>query len=206
MNIKMKMDKPDSQTLAPVSDIPKRYYAFPKNNKSDGRYLVYEIWEDEIPDEVIAGQKLEGIDERTLSPEQLDELIPFWRQMATDKRLKQPILSIQVDLGNGSELSYGYSDGREEIPPNAKTYIAKPRFDKNIMLMRHGGKQGKSIVYHSPLDSSTLREELENFNKLLSRFFNGEFYELLSEHSDKSMGWEFCNEVLVDNAKLRNMK
>lgn len=202
----MKMNKPDPQTLTSASDIPKRYFAFTKNNKPDCIYLVYEIWEDKIPYKVIAGQKLEGIDERTLSPEQLDKQIPFWRQMATDKCLKHPILSIQVDLGNGSELSYGYLDGREEIPPNAKTYIAKPRFDKDIMLMRHGGKQGKSIIYHSPLDSSTLREELENFNKLLARFINGEFYELLSEHSDKSMGWEFHNEIVVDNAKLRNTK
>jgi hypothetical protein len=202
--IKELMDKSTSPKSS--NTIPKSYYAFQKNNKPDVRYFVYEIWEDKKPDEVIAGQKLEGIGERTLSPEQLDKLIPFWRQMATDKPLKHPILSIQVDLGNGSELSYGYTDGRKGIPPNAKTYIAKPRFDKNIMLMRHAGKQGKSIIYHSPLDSSTLREELENFNKLLVRFFNGKFYDLLSEHSDKSNGWEFHNEVVVDNAKLRNME
>src|SRR3989344_288769 len=79
-------------------------------------------------------------------------------------------------------------------------------FNKNIMLLRHGGKQGKSIIYHSPLDSSSLRMELENFNKLLSRFFNGEFYEILLEHSDKKEGWEFHNEIVVDNAKLRKTK
>ena len=202
----MKMNKPDPRTLAPASDIPKQYYAFNKNNKPDTRYFVYEIWEDKMPDNVVAGQKLENIDERTLSNEQLDKLVPFWREIVKDKQLKNPILSIQVDIGNGSELSYGYLDGRDEIPPNAKTYIAKPKFDKNIMLLRHGGKQGKSIIYHSPLDSSSLRMELENFNKLLSRFFNGEFYEILLEHSDKKAGWEFHNEIVVDNAKLRNMK
>jgi len=200
----MKMNKPDPRTLAPASNIPKHYFAFNKNNKPDTRYFVYEIWEDKMPDKIVAGQKLENIDERTLSDEQLDKLIPFWRQISIDKGLKHPILSIQVDIGNGSELSYGYKDGREGIPPNAKTYIAKPKFDKNIMLMRHGGKQGKSLVYHTPLDSPTLREELANFNKLLARFFNGEFYELLSEQSDRRPGWEFRNEVVVDNAKLRS--
>ena len=198
------MNKPDPRTLAPASDIPKHYYAFNKNNKPYTRYFVYEIWEDKMPDKIVAGQKLENIDERTLSDEQLDKLIPFWRQISIDKGLKHPILSIQVDIGNGSELSYGYKDGREGIPPNAKTYIAKPKFDKNIMLMRHGGKQGKSLVYHTPLDSPTLREELANFNKLLARFFNGEFYELVSEQSDRRPGWEFRNEVVVDNAKLRS--
>ena len=191
------MDKSASAKL------PKHYYAFTKNNKPDTRYFVFEIWEDKMPDKIVAGQKLENIDERTLSDEQLDKLIPFWRQISIDKGLKHPILSIQVDIGNGSELSYGYKDGREGIPPNAKTYIAKPKFDKNIMLLRHGGKQGKSLVYHTPLDSPTLREELANFNKLLARFFNGEFYELLSEQSDKSPGWEFRKEIVIDNSKLR---
>src|SRR3989344_4876092 len=195
----MKMNKPDPRTLAHASDMPKHYYAFNKNNKPDTRYFVYEIWEDKMPDNIVAGQKLENIDERTLSNEQLDELIPFWRRMAKDKQLKNPIISIQVDIGNGSVLSYGYLDGRDEIPANAKTYIAKPRFDKNIMLLRHGGEQGKSIIFHSPLDSLSLRIELENFNKIVSRFINGEFYELLSEYSDKSSGWEFPNEIVVDN-------
>ena len=194
----------DKSASPKASDgMPARYYAFTKNNKPDGRYFVYEIWEDKIPDKVIAGQKLEGIDERTLSLEQLDELIPFWRKMAEDKKLKRPILSVQFDLGNGCELSYGYKDGKDEVPPNAKTYAIKPRFDKNIFLMRHEGKQGKSLVYHSPLGSDTLREELTNFNKLLIRFFNGEFYDLLTEHSDRNPGWEFRNEVVVNNAKLR---
>ena len=102
----MKMNKPDPRTLAHASDMPKHYYAFNKNNKPDTRYFVYEIWEDKMPDNVVAGQKLENIDERTLSNEQLDKLVPFWREIVKDKQLKNPILSIQVDIGNGSELSY----------------------------------------------------------------------------------------------------
>lgn len=200
------MKRPDPQTTTPTSRTPKQFFSFTKNNNPDSRYFVYEIWEDEMPDKVIAGEKLENIDERTLSSEQLDTIIPFWKQMADDNNLKHPILSIQVDLGNGSEIAYGYSDGREDIPPNAKMYTIKPIFDDNITLMRHGGDQGKSIVYHGPLDSLTLREELENFNVLLSRFFKGEFYEVLNEHSDKSMGWEFRNEIIVDNTKLRKSK
>ena len=177
--------------------------SFPKNNKLNDKHLVWEIWEDKHPDKVIAGQKLQGGDERTFAPEQLDRMIPFWRELALDDNLNNPIITIQGDIGNGSEVSYGYKDEREGIPPNASSYTIKPIFDKNIMLLRHGGKQGKSFVYHTPLDSPTLREELTNFNKLLARFFNGEFYELLSEQSDRSPGWEFRNEIVVDNAKLR---
>jgi len=202
----MNMNKSDPQTITPTSRTPKKFFSFTKNNNPDSRYFVYEIWEDKMPDKVIAGEKLENIDERTLSSEQLDKMIPFFRQMAVDKNLKHPILSIQVDLENGSEIAYGYTNGRKDIPPNAQAYIIKPMFDDNITLMRHGGEQGKSLVYHSPLESLSLREELENFNTLISRFFNGGFDELLNEHSDKSTGWEFRNEVIVDNTKLRKSK
>ena len=200
------MNKPNPRTLTSAFRIPKQYFAFTKNNKPDSRYFVYEIWEDTMPDNVIAREMLENIDERTLSPEQLDKMIPFFRQMAVDKNLKNPILSIQVDFGNGSEIAYGYTNGRKDVPPNAQAYIIKPMFDDNITLMRHGGEQGKSLVYHSPLESLSLREELENFNTLILRFFNGGFDELLNEHSDKSTGWEFRNEVIVDNTKLRKSK
>lgn len=61
----------------------------------------------------------------------------------------------------------------------------------------------QKLSFDSTLNSQTLREEITNFNKLLVRFFNGEFYELLTEHSDKAIGWEFQNEVIVDNSKLR---
>jgi len=200
------MKRSEPHNTAPTSQTPKQFFSFKKNNNPNSRYFVYEIWEDTMPDKVIAHEKLENIDERTLSPEQLDKMIPFFRQMAIDKNLKNPILSIQVDFGNGSEVAYGYSDGRKDIPPNAGAYIIKPMFDKNITLMRHGGKQGKSIVFHSPLESMSLREELENFNILLSRFFKGKFYELINEYSDKSIGWEFQNEIIVDNTKLRKSK
>jgi S-DNA-T family DNA segregation ATPase FtsK/SpoIIIE len=71
------------------------------------------------------------------------------------------------------------------------------------MLVRHGRKQGNSLIYHSPLNSPMLREEIGNFNKLLTRFANGEFDKLLLEYVDKSMGWEFCKEVVIDNERLR---
>ena len=193
------MDK--STSLKSSDAIPNHYYAFTKNNNPDGKFLIFEIWENKYTDKVAAFERLE-FNPKTLDAKQPDRLIPFWQKLASNAGLNDPILTLQGDIGNGSELSYGYKDGRDGIPPNAKTYAIKPRFDENIFLMRLGGA-GKSIVYHSPLNSSTLREELTNFNKLLMRFFNGEFYELRTEHSDKSTGWEFCNEVLVDNAKLR---
>ena len=36
---------------------PKVCYTFQKNNKPDGKYIVYEIWEDEHPDKVVGGEK-----------------------------------------------------------------------------------------------------------------------------------------------------
>src|SRR3989344_637692 len=185
--------------------LPTNLNSFPKNNKLNDKHLVWEIWEDKHPDKVIAGQKLQGGDERTFAPEQLDRMIPFWRELALDDNLQNPIITIQVDVGNGSELAYGYKDDRNEVPPNAKFHTIKPVFDENITTVRHAGKQGKSLVYHSPLNSPTLREEIMNFNKLLISFFNGEFYKILAEHSDRNPGWEFRNDVIVGNAKLRSV-
>ena len=198
------MNKPDPRTLAPASDIPKHYYAFPKENKPDGKYICIEVWEDGHPDK--AERKLLETDTEVFMVDEtkLDSMLAYWQGVVRGAGFENPFFTIQGDIGNGSEVSYGYKDEREGIPPNASSYTIKPIFDKNIMLLRHGEKQGKSIVYHSPLDSSTLREELANFNKLLARFFNGEFYELVSEQSDRSPGWEFRNEVIVDNARLRS--
>jgi len=183
--------------------IPARYYAFTKNNKPDGKYLALEVWEDEHPDKAKRKLLETGADAFLVDETKLDSMLAYWKEVAGGAGFENPVFTIQGDIGNGSEVSYGYKDEREGIPPNASSYTIKPIFDKNIMLLRHGGKQGKSFVYHTPLDSPTLREELTNFNKLLARFFNGEFYELLSEQSDRSPGWEFRNEIVVDNAKLR---
>ena len=179
------------------------FYAFTKDNKPDGKYSVFEVWENGHPDKVVTGQKIE-FTERTFSEEQLDILIPYWRNMSSEAGFNEPMLTIQGDISNGCELVYRYKDNREEIPPNAKFYTIKPVFDENITTVRHAGKQGKSLVYHSPLNSPTLREEIMNFNKLLISFFNGEFYKILAEHSDRNPGWEFCNEVVIANAKLRS--
>ena len=197
------MNKPDPRTLAPASDIPKNYSMVKKGNKPDGKYLAIEVWADGHPNK--AERKLLEINTEAFAIDEtkLDSMLTYWKGVARGAGFENPILTIQGDIGNGAELLYGYSDNREGIPPNAQSYTIKPRFDKNIFLMRHGGEQGTSIVYHSPLNSPTLREELTNFNKLLMRFFRGEFYELLAEYSDKGTGWEFQNEVIVDNSKLR---
>ena len=184
-------------------DRPSKLFSFSKNNKPDVNYFVYEIWEDKMPDQVIAKEKIGSVDERTLSSDQLIRLIPFWRKLAKDKRLKKPILSIQIDSGDGSELAYGYTDGRDGVPPNAKFYIIKPIFDKNIALVRLGNSKGKSIVYHSPLNSPDLQDDLEIFNKLLSQFIHGDFHKLFSKYVEKSIGWEFCNEIIFDKLLLR---
>ena len=191
------MDKSGSTTK---SVTPKHLYSFTKNNRPDGKYSAFEVWENKHPEMVVTGQKIE-FTERTFSEEQFDILIPYWRKISSEAGLNEPILTIQGDIGNGSELTYGYKDGREDVPPNAKFYTIKPVFDKNITTVRHTGKQGKSLVYHSPLNSLTLREEIMNFNKLLIRFFNGEYI----EPSDKSLGWEFRNAVVVNNTKLRSV-
>ncbi len=182
---------------------PTNLYSFTKNNNPDVYYFVYEIWEDKKPDQIIAKQKISGVDERTLSTHQLGIIIPLWRKLAKDKSPISPILSIQIDHGNGSELAYGYTDDKDEIPPNAKAYIIKPVFDKNINTVRLGGSNGKSIVYHSPLNSPDLQEDLEIFNKLLSQFIHGDFPKIFSKYAERSIGWEFCNEFVFDSLLLR---
>src|SRR3989344_1494908 len=162
----MKIDTADPHTLSAPPDIPKKYYAFTKNNKPDGKFLIFEIWENKHPDKVAAFERLE-FNPKTLDGEQPDRLIPFWQKLASNAGLNDPILTLQGDIGNGSELSYGYKDGKDEVPPNAKSYTIKPRFDENIFLMRLGSEHGKSLLYRSPLDSPNLREEITNFNKLL---------------------------------------
>ena len=189
------MYKPDPRTLAPSSDIPEQYFMFKKNNDPNGQYLVYEIWENGYPDEVVAEQKL-TFSPKTFGESQIDKIIPFWKKLG--KELKDPILTIQADEGNGSELMYGFKDKREGIPANAKFYTIKPVFDKNIMKMRHGGKQGRSLVLHSPLASQTLHVELSHLNRLLVRFFEGEHIDF----GDRTSGWEFRRETIIDNTKL----
>ncbi|MDO8487558.1 MAG: hypothetical protein Q7S45_04640 [Candidatus Curtissbacteria bacterium] len=188
-----------------TSKTPLQYFAFTKNNKPDGKYLAIEVWPDGSPNRV-KGRYLE-IDANTFSTDEtkLDSLIAYWEKVASDEGFEKPMITIQADFGIGSELAYAYTDGREEVPPNAKSYTIKPRFDKNIFLMRTGG-DGKSLVYSSPLDSPTIREEISNFNKLLVQFFNGAFYEVLTEYSDRDMGWELLNDLVIDNAKLRSPK
>lgn len=178
--------------------IPQKLFAYTKKNNPQNKYLVYEIWENGYPDKVVAGQKLEYNPE-TLEKKQLDRMIPFWKKLG--KKLKEPIITIQVDEGNGSEIMYGYKDGKERVPPNAKSYTIKPVFDKNITKGRRAWKQGRSLVYSSPLGSPTLKKEVLNFNTLLVRFFSGKDVELARNNPI----WEYRNEVVIDNSKLRQV-
>lgn len=182
---------------------PKKAYGFSKNNQPGGHYLVYEIWEDKHPDQVAAGQKLDSFHPDILSAESLKRLIPFWQGIASSRQLKHPIITHQGDIGSGPLIRYGYTDGRGEVPPNAKCYARKPVFDKNISIIRNTDNPGKSLIYHSPLHSATLYSEIENFNQLLIRFFNGEFSQIFEEYSDQDPRWQWHGELVVDNEKLR---
>src|SRR3989344_3498079 len=137
----MKIDTTDPHTLSVPQDIPKKYFRFNKNNKQNEKYVGIEVWADGHPGK--AERKLVEVDMETfrIDKTRLDSMIAYWVDVARGAGFESPILTIQGDLGNGAELLYGYSDNREGIPPNARTYSIKPVFDKSIMKMRHGGKQ-----------------------------------------------------------------
>lgn len=100
---------------------------------------------------------------------------------------------------------YGYTDGRQEVPPNARFYVKKPIFDKNILTVKFTQNPGESMIYQSSLNSPTIIEEIDNFGKLLSRFFKGEFAELLREYSvNKDDDPVFLSHFIIDNNKLKN--
>ena len=173
------------------------FHIFSKKNDPNKNYLVYEVWENKHPDKVAFGKQIE-FNPETLSEEELDKTINFWRKTANETSLIDPILTIQGDMGNGTQVGYGYEDGRKEIPPNSKTYTIKPIFDKSIAKYRAIIDDGKSLVYTSSLLSKTLRSELIILNKLLVKFFNKEYikrpYESPFEDS--------INELIVDTDKL----
>ena len=173
------------------------FHIFSKKNDPNKNYLVYEVWENKHPDKVAFGKKIE-FNPKTLSEEELDKTINFWRKTANETSLIDPILTIQGDMGNGTQVGYGYEDGRKEIPPNSKTYTIKPTFDKSIAKYREIIDDGKSLVYMSSLSSETLRRELKLLNNLLIKFFNGEY----AKRPYKSPFEDSINELIVDTDKL----
>ena len=188
------MDKSKSRDT-----IPQKAYGFVKNNKPDGKYIAIEVWEKGHPDKgeikiIGVGTKGFGIDET-----KLDSFISYWKGVARGAKFENPMFTLQGDIGKGSEISYAYKNGREESPLNASSYTIKPLSEEGVVIIRLPGDEGKSLVYHSPLNSPTLKEEVGNFNKILVRFFKGE----LIEPTNKSPGWEFRNEVVVDKETLR---
>jgi len=191
---------------SPLDTSKIKWYGFSKDNKPDGKYLFYEIWEDKHPDKVVAYKKIENYDENMLSKEEIEKIIYFGKKIATKNNVKNPIFTMQCDIGDGAKFLYGYTDGKKETPPNAKTYTKKPVFDKNITPLFFTENEGKSIIYHSPLDSLTLFEEITNFKKLITKFFDGKYFELLGKYSDKHPGWEFVSGLVIDNKKLRSIK
>jgi hypothetical protein len=173
------------------------FHTFPKKNDPNKNYLVYEVWENKYPEKVAFGNKAE-FNSKLLLEDELDKIITNWRKEAVDAGLSDPFLTIQGDIGNGTEIGYGYEDRRKEIPPNSKTYTIKPIFDKSISKYRAIVDDGKSLVYTSSLLSKTLRSELIILNKLLIKFFNGEYI----KRPYKSPFEDSINELIVDTDKL----
>ncbi len=177
---------------------------FSCRDNPEGRKITYELWEDEHPEKVIAGQKLEKANYLTFSKEQMDKMVVFWKQLAEEEQLKKPIITIQVDIGGGASFMYFYNNGSKKIPPNAKYYVKKPIFDKNIVTVRCTDNPGKSMIYQNYLDSPNMSEEISNFNKLLPSFFEGKFGELFRKYAvNKNDDVVFISYFVVNNKKLK---
>jgi len=188
-----------------IPGIETSYYSPGNDNNPDGKYVTYELWEDKHPEKVIAGQKIENAGQQTFSKEQLETAIPVWKNKAKKRHLKQAMITIQADIGKGAEFLYGYTNGCKEVPPNARFYVKKPIFDKNIVTVKLTENPGKSMIYQSPLNSPTIIEEIVNFGKLLAHFFDGEFFKLFKEYSvNKDDDPIFISHFIIDNSKLKN--
>jgi len=142
-----------------MSVIKKPFYGYDKQKKERPYQLTYEVWENFYPDKIAGGQfkkYVPGI----LSEEHLNEMIPFWKELAL--KFSDPVLSLQLDKDGGSTVMYQYSDDRKGPPPNAKGIIIKPIFQKNIGILKVAEEPGISFVFHTSLNSTQLESDINS--------------------------------------------
>ncbi len=135
-------------------------YGCDKRADESPAVLTYEIWENFLPQNLIAGEKLVYHSD-ILSEEQLKIMIPFWLKLGSE--LSDPVLSLQYDKNGGSTILYRYSDEREGVPPNARGRVIKPIFDKGIVKVVLSDYSRYTFVLHATLNSPTLKDEVSQF-------------------------------------------
>ena len=165
-------------------------------DSSNAHIFTYEVWENKHPDR-LSGQMF-PFEADFLSAAKFDECMSLWKSLAEE--FSDPILTIQGDVRGGTVRGYRYEDGRSGPPPNAIAHVIKPIFDPAIAVFNcyTNDSMGNSLVYHCPMSSPTLREEVEKFNQLLIRFFSGEdLYKTLNKPASG-----FYWEIVVSKEEL----
>lgn len=177
-----------------------QFFRFEKKNEEDKNYICLEVWEDKEPGNISVRQLEEYEDDYFKNS--LTKILEISREAG--KKLKNPVLTIQGDIGKGTQIGYCYEE-KDEVPPNAQGYTIKPLFDKSIKLIRFSleeNRQGKSIVYSSPLSSFDLDKKLIKLDNIFRIFFENPYKakEILKIEPNF-----FRQEVIIDNEALRNI-
>lgn len=177
-----------------------QFFRFEKNNEEDKNYICLEVWEDKEPGNISVRQLEEYKD--NYFKNRLTKLLEISREAGG--KLKTPVLTIQGDIGKGTQIGYYYED-RNEVPPNAQGYTIKPLFDKSIRLIRFSfeeNRQEKSIVYSSSLSSFDLGEKLIKLDNIFRIFFENPYKAKQILKIEPNF---FRQEVIIDNEALRNI-
>lgn len=148
------------------NNLNKPAFGFVKRVDNGSTVLTYEIWENFLPNKVIAGETRPYFPD-ILSTEQLETFIPFWMELGVE--LNDPILSLQLDKNGGSTILYRYSDEREGTPPNACSRIIKPIFEKGIEKIILSDYSKSTFILHTSLKSSTLKNDIKDFMLIIEK-------------------------------------
>lgn len=144
------------------------YYGLDKREiKGVAPVLIWEIWENFSPEKVIGGDKKNYFTD-IVSDQQIQAMIPFWKKIGTE--LKDPVFSFQLDRNAGATILYCYSDGRDEVPPNAHYLIIKPIFDKGIEKLVFADPDKSTLVFHASINSSSFEDDVKYFVSVIKKF------------------------------------
>jgi len=132
-----------------------------------GDYLTYEMWDNFIPNKIIANETKEYFS-NILSDEIIKKLASL--SVEFSKKLKDPIFSLQLDKNGGATVFYQYEDERDVPPANACCKIIKPIMEDKVKKMVLADNTKSTIILHTSIsDESSLKKDIKEFVSIIEK-------------------------------------